>query len=69
MRTESIVRAPVLVLAAVALNVSVAAAQAVDHHVQSRPENIAWGWFPIEATPVVTISISTVRCGWLWPRS
>lgn len=37
-------------------------AQAVDHHLRSRPENIAWGWYPIDATPVLTIrSGQTVR--------
>lgn len=35
---------------------------AVDHHLRSRPENIAWGWYPIDATPVLTIrSGQTIR--------
>jgi acetamidase/formamidase len=39
-----------------------AAQTAVDHHVRSRPENIAWGWYPLDAKPVVTVkSGQTVR--------
>src|SRR5262245_36190506 len=26
-----------------------------DHFVPSRPENIAWGWFPMDNPPVLTI--------------
>ena len=33
-----------------------------DHHVPSRPENLSWGWFPIDKKPVLTIrSGDTVR--------
>ncbi|NIW25200.1 MAG: hypothetical protein GWN29_11870, partial [Gammaproteobacteria bacterium] len=33
-----------------------------DHHLQSRPENLSWGWFPIDKAPVLTIeSGATVR--------
>ena len=24
-----------------------------DHHLQSRPENLSWGWFPIDKAPVL----------------
>lgn len=34
----------------------------IDHHVPSRPENLRWGWFPIDAPPILTIqSGQTVR--------
>jgi acetamidase/formamidase len=33
-----------------------------DHYVPSRPENVTWGWFPLDAKPVLTIrSGQTVR--------
>src|SRR3954463_10714991 len=33
-----------------------------DHHVPSRPENLVWGWFPLDGKPVVTVkSGETVR--------
>ncbi|NNC64497.1 MAG: amidase [Gammaproteobacteria bacterium] len=33
-----------------------------DHHVQSRPETLSWGWFPIDKAPVLTVqSGATVR--------
>lgn len=33
-----------------------------DYYVPSRPENLSWGWFPVDKTPVVTIrSGDTVR--------
>jgi len=36
--------------------------RAADHYLPSRPENIAWGWYPIETKPVLTIkSGETVR--------
>jgi acetamidase/formamidase len=28
---------------------------AIDHYVASRPENVSWGWFPINKEPVLTI--------------
>jgi acetamidase/formamidase len=27
----------------------------VDHHVRSTPENLSWGWFPIDKKPVLTV--------------
>jgi acetamidase/formamidase len=34
----------------------------VDHHVRSRPENLSWGWFPIDKRPALTVrSGETVR--------
>jgi acetamidase/formamidase len=39
-----------------------AAVPRVDHHLGSRPENIAWGWYPIDTSPVLTVaSGQTVR--------
>ena len=36
--------------------------RAADHFAASRPENIKWGWFPIDAPPVLTLkSGQTVR--------
>ena len=36
--------------------------QAAVHHVPSRPENVTWGWFPVDRGPVLTIrSGETVR--------
>jgi len=33
-----------------------------EHYVPSRPENVAWGWFPLDKSPVLTIgSGDTVR--------
>jgi acetamidase/formamidase len=33
-----------------------------DHHLQSRPENLSWGWIPTDKSPVLTIeSGETVR--------
>ena len=47
------------VLAGVALR---AQAPAPDHHVPSTPENVVWGWFPIDREPVLTVrSGDTVR--------
>ena len=41
---------------------TVAAAQDATHHVPSTPENVVWGWFPIDRAPVLTIqSGDTVR--------
>ncbi len=35
---------------------------AADHHLQSRPENLSWGWFPIDKAPVLTVEPgATVR--------
>ena len=37
-------------------------AQRADHHLASRPDTLTWGWFPIDAPPVLTIqSGDTVR--------
>lgn len=39
-----------------------AQAQAPDYHVPSTPENVVWGWFPIDRQPVLTVrSGDTVR--------
>ena len=39
-----------------------AQAPAPDHHVPSTPENVVWGWFPIDREPVLTVrSGDTVR--------
>ena len=27
----------------------------IDHHVESNPENVSWGWFPIEKKPVLRV--------------
>jgi hypothetical protein len=27
----------------------------VDHHLRSIPENLSWGWFPIDKKPVLTV--------------
>lgn len=32
----------------------------VDHRVASRPENLSWGWFPIDKEPVLTIESGDV---------
>jgi acetamidase/formamidase len=33
-----------------------------DHYLPSRPENVTWGWFPVDARPVLTVqSGQTVR--------
>jgi acetamidase/formamidase len=33
-----------------------------DHHVLSRPENLSWGWYPIDKKPILTVrSGETVR--------
>jgi len=35
---------------------------AADHHLRATPENLSWGWFPIDKPPVLTISSGeTVR--------
>jgi len=35
---------------------------AADHHVQAKPENVTWGWIPLDKAPVVTIRAGqTVR--------
>ena len=50
--------------ALVALSASIGYAQTrtADHYVPSRPENLTWGWFPVDARPVVTVqSGQTVR--------
>ena len=50
--------------AVVAASAAAAAAQnrRVDHVVPSRPENVVWGWIPIDRPPVVTVqSGQTVR--------
>ncbi len=60
---------PFLVAAGCALppaeTVSVAEESApveADHHVPSRPQNLSWGWFPIDKEPVLSIdSGETVR--------
>ncbi len=31
------------------------ATSGVDHHVRSRPQNLSWGWFPIDKKPVLTV--------------
>ena len=34
----------------------------VDHYLPSRPENVTWGWFPVDARPALTVrSGETVR--------
>ena len=51
-----------LVTAAAALLCTAAWAQEADHQVASRPETLTWGWFPIDAPPVLTVrSGDTVR--------
>jgi acetamidase/formamidase len=57
-------RAFVLAAACACAMVAAADAQgrAADHYVPSRPENIVWGWYPLDASPVVTVtSGQTVR--------
>ncbi len=35
---------------------------AADHHLRATPENVSWGWFPIDKAPILTIaSGETVR--------
>ena len=54
--------AATLVAAAATSTSGQRAARSTDHTVRSRPENIVWGWFPIDARPVVTVtSGQTVR--------
>ena len=39
-----------------------AQAPAPDHHVPSTPQNVVWGWFPVDRAPVLTVqSGDTVR--------
>jgi acetamidase/formamidase len=48
--------------ALVACAISAAAQTKVDHYVPSRPENLQWGAFPVDARPVATVkSGETVR--------
>lgn len=32
----------------------------IDHFVSSRPENVSWGWFPLDKDPVITIQSGQV---------
>lgn len=52
-----------LVMAVVGLlPVTPASGQQADHHLGSRPETVVWGWFPVDAPPVLAIqSGDTVR--------
>ena len=46
----------------VLVTVGPAVAQQPDHHVASTPENVVWGWYPLDRPPVLTIgSGATVR--------
>ena len=51
-----------LLLAAAAVPAAQERARDADHLLRSRPENLTWGWFPIDARPVLTVqSGQTVR--------
>ena len=54
--------AAALILAAIAAATAQQAAPTPDHVLRSRPENLTWGWFPLDAKPVLTVtSGQTVR--------
>ena len=42
------------------LNVQAPSDTVIDHHVGSRPETSTWGWFPVDAPPVLTVSSGAV---------
>lgn len=51
-----------VLLAALVVAVCPLVAQTPDHYVPSTPENVVWGWYPIDRPPVLTIeSGETVR--------
>jgi hypothetical protein len=68
MTTRHLARWTLLSLTLAAAAASVASGQQraahaqPDHVVRSRPENLSWGWFPLDARPVLTVtSGQTVR--------
>ena len=58
-KTSAALAVACVLLAAVAVRAQV---PAPDHHVPSTPDNVVWGWFPIDREPVLTVrSGDTVR--------
>ena len=58
-KTPAALAAACVLLAAAPVRAQV---PAPDHHVPSTPENVVWGWFPIDREPVLTVqSGDTVR--------